>query len=484
MTKTSLLETEKAAIAALSQVSTDAAEYSQLTETDALQLGSVIAEGRRLLDAQAALLAGSIAKRSAPEMGGLGLAQKMGKKSPEELVKSITGVTGREAATAVRVGRMAHEAAQEGQVDSATGEVFTVSDPWMRAAVAAVTAGTVSVQVADAIRTGAGRPTESVTVVMLTDVVGRALEYALDGGDCDRVLRFTKDLRDQVDAAGVAEREAQRFAERAWKFTMHADGSATSLIRHDIVGAAYVKDIFDRATSPKLPKFVDLGDENGDAPLTAAADATFDERRKRDQTAYDTFMQIFLAGAQADPSRLVGNSGARIHVLITQEQLDTDGIGFIDGQDDPISAKTVKELMCEGRVIPLVFDQDGKAIDPGADADQRLFSLKQRIFLNVMFGGCMFTDCDRPASWCEGHHIEWVKRDGGKTVIENGILLCRHHHLLLHNNGWDILRTGEFGDEYWLVPPVSVDPTQTPERMKCKSRAYQQLLDKRRVLVT
>jgi len=107
-----------------------------------------------------------------------------------------------------------------------------------------------------------------------------------------------------------------------------------------------------------------------------------------------------------------------------------------------------------------------------------------RIFLNVMFGGCMFVDCDRPASWCEGHHIEWVKRDGGKTVIENGILLCRHHHLLLHNNGWDILRTGEFGDEYWLVPPVSIDPTQTPERMIIKSRAYQQLLDQRRVLVT
>jgi len=480
MTETSLLDTAKTALHALSAVPTDAARYDLLSETDALALGSTLAEERRLLDAQAALLAGSIAKRSAPEMGGMGLAQKMGARTPEELVKSITGVTGTEAARAVRIGRMAHDAAADGQLDLDTGEIFVAGDLWMRNVLRAVTSGEISVQTADAIRAGAGLPTSSVTEKMLTDVTGRALEYALAGGDTDRVLKFTKDLRNQIDAAGVAEREAQRHAERSWKFTMYPDGSATSFIRHDILSAAYMKDIYDRATSPKLPTFVDLGEavaEPGDESLTPADTSTFDRRREIDNRAHDTIMDLLRAGAKVDPSQLLGNNGARIHVLVTQEQLDADrGIAFIDGQSDPISTTTVKEMMCEGTVIPVIFDHTGKAIDPGGDERRRLFSAKQKIILSVMFGGCAFEDCDRPASWCEAHHILWVKRDGGTTVIDNGILLCRHHHLLLHNNGWEIRRVGASGEELCLVPPGDADPKRTPQPIRFKSRAYQQLL--------
>jgi len=480
MTETSPLDTMKTAVSALSMVPTDAAIHNTLDDDAALALSALVAEGRRYLDTQAVLAAGVLAKRSGPEMGGLGLAQKMGKRTPEELVKSITGVTGTEAARAVRIGRMAHDAAADGQLDLDTGEIFVAGDAWMRDVLRAVTSGEISVQTADAIRAGAGVPTSSVTEKMLTEVTGRALEYALAGGDTDRVLKFTKDLRNQVDAAGVAEREAQRHAERSWKFTMHPDGSATSFIRHDILSAAYMKDIYDRATSPKLPTFVDLGEatdgDSGQVPSPADT-STFDAQRQTAQRAHDTIMQIVLAGAKVDPGQLLGNCGARIHVLVTQDQLDAkQGIAFIDGQSDPISTTTVKEMMCEGNVIPVIFDQNGKAIDPGGDEKRRLFSAKQKIILSVMFGGCAFEDCDRPASWCEAHHILWVKRDGGTTVIDNGILLCRHHHLLLHNNGWEIRRVGASGEELCLVPPGDVDPERTPKPIRFKSRAYQQLL--------
>ena len=485
MTTSSLLETEKAAVLALSLVSTDAAEYTRLTEADALQLGSVIAEGRRMLDAQAALLAGSLADRSRPEMGGLGLAQKLGKRTPEELVKSITGVTGREAATAVRVGRMALEAATDGQIDSSTGEVFVAAEPWMRAVVREVTAGTLSVQTADAIRLGAGRPSDTVTAEMLAEVVVRAIEFALTS-DTDRVLKFTKDLRDQVDAAGVTERERQRHLKRSWVFRMNADGSARSIIEHDTISAAQMKDLWDRANSPKLVRFVDEREEAPDghqAPTTATPVTTFEERQRRDNDNHDTIMGFILTGAGVDPSQLLGNSGAQITVLVTQDQLDREaqtghGIAFIDGQDDAISVSTVKQLMSCGTVNRVVFDENGYPIEPGTDqtADQRFFTAKQRAVLVAMFGGCAFGDCERPASWTEAHHIAWVKRDGGKTLVSNGILLCRHHHLLLHNNEWEIRRSGTCGEELYLIPPPNVDPRRTPQRMRFKSRAYLQLL--------
>ena len=46
------------------------------------------------------------------------------------------------------------------------------------------------------------------------------------------------------------------------------------------------------------------------------------------------------------------------------------------------------------------------------------------------------------------------------------MLLCRFHHLLLHNNGWDIHRDQA---TYWLKPPNDIDPTRALLAMPSKS---------------
>jgi len=75
------------------------------------------------------------------------------------------------------------------------------------------------------------------------------------------------------------------------------------------------------------------------------------------------------------------------------------------------------------------------------------------------------------------NHIDHWKRDGGKTDIEAGILLCRHHHMLLHNNGWEIERGAPDNPaSYWLVPPPDVDPEQKRIVMPVKSAAARRLL--------
>jgi hypothetical protein len=48
---------------------------------------------------------------------------------------------------------------------------------------------------------------------------------------------------------------------------------------------------------------------------------------------------------------------------------------------------------------------------------------------------CRFPGCDRPAHWCEGHHIHpWPA--GGPTNLPNLALLCTRHHHLLHRPHW------------------------------------------------
>ncbi|MET0989410.1 MAG: HNH endonuclease signature motif containing protein, partial [Glaciihabitans sp.] len=152
------------------------------------------------------------------------------------------------------------------------------------------------------------------------------------------------------------------------------------------------------------------------------------------------------------------------------------GPGWIEGQTEPVSADTIARLACTGSTSTITFDENGQPID--VSSEQRLFGRKQRHGLSARDGGCMWTDasgahtCDRPPSWTEAHHVEQWDRDGGKTTILNGILLCKYHHLTLHNDGWEIHRVGT---RYWLIPPVTVDRAQTPRLIRSRSDAYAQL---------
>ncbi|GGL00512.1 HNH endonuclease signature motif containing protein [Mangrovihabitans endophyticus] len=126
---------------------------------------------------------------------------------------------------------------------------------------------------------------------------------------------------------------------------------------------------------------------------------------------------------------------------------------------ESLSARTARRLACDARIVPMVLGGAGQVLDAGRS--RRLVTGALRRALVVRDQGCAFPGCDRPPRWCDGHHIRhWV--DGGRTDLDNLVLLCPHHHRLIHDGDWEIQRGADGQPDF--IPPRRIDRAQRPRR--------------------
>ena len=124
----------------------------------------------------------------------------------------------------------------------------------------------------------------------------------------------------------------------------------------------------------------------------------------------------------------------------------------------PVTASTVRKIACDADIIPVLLGAEGRILDIGRAS--RVFPPHIRKALTARDQGCAFPGCTIPATWCEAHHITYWSH-GGTTGTENGVLLCSHHHHVIHKEHWTIqVRTGI----PWFIPPPHLDPRQKPRR--------------------
>lgn len=456
-----------AALSANASLASAAPSARELGDAALIDAQRTVAEARRHLDACAAVLAGEVVRRSAHEAGLDGLARKEGFRTPQALIQHTTGSSAREATTLARVGAMLNDvelAGSMGGVDVA--EDAGLAEPWLISVGAAVAAGLLSTGSAEAIRAGLGEPGPGVDADALKDAADRILAVA-PGQDTDRLFRVARDARDALDALGIAERERARRERRAFRRYRQPDGMTRYTWELDPEGAALVDGVYDQITSPRRggPRFVDEGER-------ARAEAILDDPRTTEQLASDSFLDLLAIAVDVEPTHIIGLARPAVRVLVAATALASGlGSGRIEGHADPISLETVERTVCGSGTIPIVFDESGQAIDVGRE--QRLFTRKQRIAFAARDGGCRWPGCERPPAWTEAHHVRHWKRDHGETNLSNGILLCRHHHVLLHDNHWEIrLADGD----YWLIPPPDLAVTLEPRPMPSRSAALRDLL--------
>ena len=98
-----------------------------------------------------------------------------------------------------------------------------------------------------------------------------------------------------------------------------------------------------------------------------------------------------------------------------------------------VSAETSRRLSCDASVVRVVHEDGDSRLDVGRRT--RTISPALRRALDIRDKGCRFPGCGR--RFTDAHHVRhWA--DGGATNLENCLLLCRHHHRLVHEGGWRI----------------------------------------------
>ena len=103
----------------------------------------------------------------------------------------------------------------------------------------------------------------------------------------------------------------------------------------------------------------------------------------------------------------------------------------------PISSTTVQRLACDCSVTRVLLSQESLVIDVGRS--KRVIAGGLRAALQLRDRHCRWPGCERPAARCDGHHVvHWVH--GGPTDLDNLVLLCRRHHRMVHEGGWQMIR--------------------------------------------
>ena len=128
----------------------------------------------------------------------------------------------------------------------------------------------------------------------------------------------------------------------------------------------------------------------------------------------------------------------------------------------PLSVSQTRLLGCDCFLSTVLLDDHGAPLD--AKPGKRLVNAEQRVALIARDKGCAFPGCTCVPAWTDAHHIKhWA--NGGPTVMNNLVLLCRSHHRLMHRKAgfvgkWEI-RIG-VDNKPWFIPPPSIDPGQQP----------------------
>ena len=295
----------------------------------------------------------------------------------------------------------------------------------------------------------------------------------------EAVEKAAKTIRTCLDREWAAQNATRLYEQRYLKRTVRGDGMVKYDLLLDPMTDAQIWTPIHQHLSPRLggPRFMTEEERR-------RADELQQDSRTNEQLLADTFTVFLTAGATS--SGAFGKYTPTVNIAVTTAELKKaitadaerrtgapppgappDGIAWLDGKPEPITGAQLITALCDGAAAGILLDHTGQALD--ATKAERTYSLRQRRAIALRDGGCLMPDCAMPPAACEAHHNNpWGESpQNRKTETRDGVLLCKFHHLNLHNIGGRIERRGS---RYWLIWPG-----QQPIRLMPKHGVITQL---------
>jgi hypothetical protein len=155
-----------------------------------------------------------------------------------------------------------------------------------------------------------------------------------------------------------------------------------------------------------------------------------------DSTSRATTTSPYMVVAHVPLSSLVEDSGEE-----TVLAGELEHVGLIDGE-------TVQRIACDATIAVAVDDDVGHTMYEGRA--RRFPNAAQRREVRRRDRHCRFPGCTN-VTFANVHHIvAW--KPGGMTDLPNLVLLCEHHHGVVHRKGWTM--SGDANEELTIDNPT------------------------------
>ena len=434
----------------------DACALFGMPGDELIELTAAVESLGRVVDGLRVATATAIERRSDRLLGMEGLAQSFGYRRGFELIEQVTGVSGASARRRIRLGAAANE--RNGELGSTLPPLFPVVSQ-------ALASGQIGVDAARSIteelaRVGQRADADDLEVaerVLVAAAAGRPQDIAdLTADNLEGAGLSCRDAEDvqpgaTSDCPGALPADLVAMQARVWRDALDPDGiepradrarfnRAVTISRAPIDGlhvirgrltpdvAAAALTYFDSLVVRSGVQFTaDDADRRPDAPV---------ELRTYDQQRHDLFAAMVRGAGAAIGTDADLPAPAPLVVSADMDQLRSEaGTGSISGVEGRVPVSYLWQVACDGGV-QLLLHRAGKIHLLGTRG--RFFTVGQRRAVAVRDGStCVVPGCRVPFAALEAHHVEEHSR-GGRTHVDNCVLVCWWHHHLIDSGVWRI----------------------------------------------
>jgi hypothetical protein len=178
--------------------------------------------------------------------------------------------------------------------------------------------------------------------------------------------------------------------------------------------------------------------------VTAVTSASGDRFAQRRADALTTMAETVLRhghGSEPQPSgERYQAKPYQVIVHVTAETLAAGDAGRCElDSGQRLAPDTARRIACDGSLLRITDDAAGNPLDIGRKT--RAVPPAMQRALRSRDHGCRFPGCTHDR-FVDAHHIRhWA--NGGKTSLDNLVLLCRRHHRLVHEGGFGVERIAD-----------------------------------------